>query len=193
MEQLYESCGYLASFLGTLIEGEVFLLTSVISAKLGYFNFWGGMIAAFIGAFLRDMIQFILIKQQGVKLLRNKPKLQKKLDDASSWFDKKPTFYLVIYRLIYGLGTPIIMLAGLKENIDYKKFAFFSTIAIGIWITLVGGIGYFCAEVMIEQLNFISEHSTQVIAVLVVLGIAYWYFVKRPKDEHCFKIKDAES
>ena len=140
LEQLYETCGYLASFLGTLIEGEILLLTSVISAKLGYFNFFGGLVAAFFGAFVRDSIQFLLVKKQGSKLLLKKPKLQKKLDNASGWFDKKPLFYLTIYRMMYGFSTVIIMLSGLKENISYKKFAFYTSIGIGLWIMVIGGL-----------------------------------------------------
>ena len=130
LEGLFETCGYLASFLGTLIEGEILLLTSVISAKLGYFNFFGGLVAAFFGAFVRDMIQFVLVKKQGTKLLNNKPKLQAKLDKASGWFNKKPLFYLTIYRLMYGFSTVIIMLSGLKENISYSKFILHSSIAV---------------------------------------------------------------
>jgi len=191
LQGLYETCGYLASFLGTFIEGEILLLTSVISAKLGYFNLIGGLVAAFFGAFLRDTLQFLLVKKQGRKLLIKKPKLQTKLDNASGWFYKNPFLYLTIYRLMYGFSTIIIMLSGLKENISYPKFALHSAIGIGIWITLLGGFGYFCANVMIEQLNFLSDHSLQTIGVLTIIGLAYWFFIKRPKDRHHFISKEA--
>jgi len=189
LEGLYETCGYLASFLGTFIEGEVLLLTSVISAKLGYFNFFGGLIAAFFGAFLRDSIQFLLVKKQGLKLLANKPKLQEKLDNASGWYDKNPLLYLTIYRFLYGFSTVIILLSGLKANISYTKFAFHSAIAIGLWIIFFGGFGYFCANAMIENMQFVSDHSLEVIGVLSVLGLGYWYFVKHPKEKHSFSPK----
>jgi len=190
LQGLYETCGYLASFLGTFIEGEILLLTSVISAKLGYFNFFGGLVAAFFGAFLRDTIQFLLVKKQGKKLLAKKPDFQSKLDNASGWFNKKPLLYLTIYRLMYGFSTVIIMLSGLKENINYSKFAMHSAIGIGLWVTIVGGLGYFCANLMIEQLNFLSDHSLEVVGVLAIVGLAYWFFVKRPRDKHCFTPKE---
>jgi len=161
-------------------------LTSVISSKLGYFNFFGGLIAAFFGAFIRDTIQFLLVKKQEQKLLTKKPKLQAKLDSASGWFNKKPLFYLTIYRLMYGFSTVIIMLTGLKENITYPKFAFHSAIGIAIWVGIIGGLGYFCASMMIEKLNFLSDHTPEVIGVLSIIGLAYWFFVKRPNDKHCF-------
>lgn len=191
IEGLYESCGYLASFLGTFIEGEILLLTSVISAKLGYFNFFGGLLAAFFGAFLRDSIQFLIVKKQGKKLLAKKPKLQLKLDNASGWFNKNPTLYLMVYRMMYGFSTVVIMLSGLKENISYSKFALYSAISIGIWIIIIGGFGYFCANMMIEQLNLLGEYAPQVIGVLTIIGLGYWFFVKRPEEEHCFKSKES--
>lgn len=187
IEGLYESCGYLASFLGTFIEGEILLLTSVISAKLGYFNFFGGLAAAFLGAFSRDTIQFLIVKKQGKKLLAKKPKLQSKLDNASGWFNKNPLLYLTVYRLMYGFSTVIIMLSGLKDNISYSRFAFHSAISIGIWILLLGGFGYFCANMMIDQLNLIGDYAPQFISVLTVIGLGYWFFVKRTEDKHCFK------
>ncbi len=190
LEGLYETCGYLASFLGTLIEGEILLLTSVVSAKFGYFNFFGGLMAAFFGAFLRDSLQFLMVKKQGKKLLEKKPKLQAKLDSASAWFNKNPFFYLTIYRLMYGFSTIIILLSGLKKDISYSRFAFHSAIGIAIWIAIIGGLGYFCANIMIEQLNFVSDHSLEVIGVLSLIGLAYWFFVKRPKDKHGFTLKE---
>ena len=190
IEGLYESCGYLASFLGTFIEGEILLLTSVVSAKLGYFNFFGGLIAAFFGAFLRDTLQFLIVKKQGKKLLAKKPQLQLKLDNASGWFNKNPLLYLTVYRLMYGFSTVVIMLSGLKDNISYSRFAFHSAISIGIWIMILGGFGYFCAEIMIEQLNLIGEYAPQFISVLAIIGFGYWFFVKRPKEKHCYNVKE---
>ena len=189
LEALFETCGYLASFLGTMIEGEVFLLTTVISAKLGYFNFFGGMVAAFFGAFLRDSILFLTVKKQGEKLLDKKPDLRVKLDNASGWYNKNPSLYLTAYRLMFGFSTVIIMLSGLKKEISYSKFAMHSAIGVAIWVSILGGFGYFCADMMIEKLNFLSEHSLEVIGVLSVIGLAYWFFVKRPKDLHCYTPK----
>lgn len=185
LEGLYETCGYLASFLGTLIEGEMLLLTSVISAKLGYFNLYGGLIAAFLGAFLRDSVQFLLVKKQGQKLLNRKPKLQSKLDSASGWFNKNPLLYMTFYRFAYGFGSLIIMLSGLK-NVSYAKFALHSAFGVGLWTLIIGCLGYYCADIMIEQLNFIKAHSLEVVSVLAAVGLLYWFFIKRPRDKHRF-------
>ncbi|MDA8693188.1 VTT domain-containing protein [Saprospiraceae bacterium] len=193
MNELFESCGYIASFLGTLIEGEFMLLASVMSAKLGYFNYFGGMIAAFFGAFVKDSIKFLLVKKYGTKLLTKKPKLQAKLDSTSTWFEKHPYLYITFYREMYGFGTPILMLSALK-NIPYARFAFHSAISIFLWVAIIGGIGYFCAETLIENLNFLKDNSTKFIGGLVVVGLLYWFFFKRPHEKYCYiPIKESAS
>lgn len=186
MTALFETCGYIASFLGTFIEGEILLLTSVMSSKLGYINYFGGMSAAFLGAFLKDSIKFIMVKRYGSKLLNNKPKLQAKLERTSTWYDKSPFFYMTFYRVMYGFGTPILMLSGLK-GVPYMRFAIHSAISILIWISLIGGLGYFCTEIMIERLNFLKNHAIELISLLAVIGLTYWFFFKRPYDHYCFR------
>ena len=186
MIDLFETCGYLASFLGTFVEGEILLLTAVMSSKLGYFNYFGGMVAAFFGAFSKDSIKFMIVKKYGNKLLKNKPKLQTKLDNTSTWFEKRPFIYMTFYRVMYGFGTPILMLSGLKD-VPYSRFAFHSAIGVMTWVALIGGFGYFCAEIMVENLNFMKDHTTEVIAVLVVVGLLYWFFFKRPHEKYCFR------
>jgi len=188
MQTLFETCGYIATFLGTFIEGEILLLTSVISAKMGYFNYFGGLVAAFFGAYLKDWIKFIIVKKQGTKLLAKKPDLKNKLDDASSWFEKRPYLYLSTYRLMYGFSTAILMLSGLKD-ISYGRFAIHSAISIALWVTVLGGFGFFCAQTMLGDLNFLSDHKLEVVGVLAVIGLAYWFFVKRPKEKYCYTSK----
>lgn len=185
MQQLFESCGILASFLATFIEGEMLFLTAIISAKLGYFNFFGGLAAAFLGAYTRDFILFFLVKKKGKNMVNKKPKLKAKIDSASEWFEKKPMFYLSIYRLTYSFNSVIIILAGLK-NISFARFAIHSFISVSIWVGLIGSLGYFFADFMVEKLTFLSDNKFVIIAVLATLGLAYWFFFKRPHDKECY-------
>ena len=142
------------------------------------------MVAAFLVAFVRDSILFLTVKKQGRKLLDKKPKLQEKLDRASSKFNDNPRFFMTFHKLMYGFSTVVVMLSGLKENINYSKFAFHSFIGSAVWVLVYGGFGYFCANMMIENLNFINEHKLEVISILSMIGLTYWFFVKRPKDKH---------
>ena len=185
MQQLFESCGILASFLATFIEGEMLFLTAIISAKLGYFDFLWGLVAAFLGAYTRDFILFFLVKKKGANMVNKKPKLKAKIDSASEWFEKKPIFYLSIYRLTYSFNSVIIILAGLK-NVSFARFAFHSFVSVSLWVALIGGFGYFFADFMVEKLTFVSDNKFIIIGSLAVIGFAYWFFFKRSHDKDCY-------
>lgn len=186
MEALFQSCGYIATYLGTFLEGEILLLTSILSSKMGYFNYFGALIAAFFGAYTKDWIKFLIAKKQGKKLLEKKPSLNTKFDKSSKWFDKNPILYMSIYRLMYGFSTLIILMSGIKGS-SYKQFAITSAISIMLWVGIVGGFGYFCAEVMMENISYLSDHKLQVIITLATIGLLYWFFVRRPHEKHCFE------
>jgi len=178
MEELLQTCGYLASYLGTLIEGEILLLTTALSAKMGYMNFYGAMIFAFLGSYTRDWLTFLLARKSGKSIIEKKPALKAKLAKVSNIMDKNPTLILGTYRLMYGFVTIIVLMAGIS-GVSLKKFGILSAISNALWVTIIGGLGYFCAEAMIHQIDVLSENKGIVLGVLATIGLLYWFFVKR--------------
>ncbi len=178
MEGLLQACGYLAAYLGTLLGGELLLLTTIIATKAGYMNFFKAMVLAFFGAYSRDLLTFFIGRKSGQSIINKKPAMKKKLEKVNHLMEKNPTLILSTYRMMYGFVTIIILMAGIS-GISLRKFAFLSAISNLIWITIYGSFGYFCAELMIEQFNFLSQYSGYIIAILAVIGLSYWYFVKR--------------
>lgn len=190
LEGLYEGCGLVATYLGTLLEGEIMLLTSVLSAKMGLFNYYWGLVAAFLGAYTQAWFKFLIAKKQGTKLLDKKPSIKTKLDKASVWFDKRPLAILSIYKFLYGMTTIIILMAGLRD-ISYIKFGLHTAVAIAMWVLVIGGIGFFCAELMMEKINALSDYKWYIIGSLAGLGLLVWFFKHRPHNKHCLEpIKD---
>ena len=178
MEELLATCGYVASFVGTFIEGELLLLTSILATKMGHFNFFGGLAAAFAGAYSRDWLTFLFAQKKGKQFIEQKPKLRAKLNKLNTLFLKYPNSILSGYRMIYGMGTTTVMLAGIS-GVSAKKFGILSAVSCLIWITVYGSLGFFCAEVMMENLAWMSSHSEYIISGLALIGLLIWFFVKR--------------
>ena len=178
MEELLQTCGYIAAFLGTLIEGDILLLTTALTAKMGYMNFYGAMFLAFLGAYTRDWLTFLLARKSGQKIIDKKPALKKKLDKVSGMMNKNPTLILSTYRLMYGFVIIIVLMAGIS-GVSMKRFGILSAISNAIWVIIIGGLGYFCAEIMIHQIDVLSQNMNYVIGGLAAIGLAYWFFVKR--------------
>ena len=189
MENFFETCGYLATFMGTLLEGEISLLTAALSAKLGLFNYPGAMAAGFLGAYVADWFKFFVSKKQGNKLLNKKTKLKERINRSTKWFDKNPLLILIFYKFLFGFTTIILLMSGLKD-ISYIRFSLLSAISIGLWVLVLGGFGYYCAEAMITKINYIGMHKFKFIGALVLIALAYWFFVKRPKNKYCFECKE---
>lgn len=160
-------------------------MTSVLSAKMGYFNYFGGLAAAFAGAYAKDWIKFLIVKKKGNQLLAKKTKLKTKIYQASGWFEKRPFFYLCTYRLLYGFSTIILLLSGLRQ-VSYARFALASAVSVGLWIAVIGGLGYFCAALMLEQLNWLGNHKLLFIGLLTTIGLVYWLLRRRPHEQYCF-------
>lgn len=183
-ENFLESCGYVATFLGTLLEGELSLLTSVISAKAGYFNFYVAMLAAFSGAWIADWFKFIVGKKKGRQLLLKKPKLEQKINRYTEWFEKHPYLILSFYKFFLGFTTVFLILSGIK-NISYTRFAIHSGISVALWVLLIGGLGYHCAEFMIQNIEWIGDNIFSFIIALSVVAFLIWFIIKRPYLKYC--------
>jgi len=178
MEELLQSCGYLASYMGTLLEGEILLLASVVAAKMGYMNFIGALAALFAGAYTRDWATFLLARKSGRQIIEKKPKLKAKLSRVSQWMEKNPVLLLSTYRLLFGFVTVVVVLAGVS-NIPMKKFGLLSAISNLIWVIVYGSLGYFCAEEMLANIEWVGGHKALIVSILAGAGLLYWFFIKR--------------
>ena len=187
-EALFQKCGYLAAFLGTLLEGEVSLITTVIAAKMGYFNYYIAMLFAFAGAWIADFFKYFIGKTKGRELLVKKPKLQKRFDKYTKKFEKHPLLLLSFYKFFFGATTIILIMAGIK-NIPIWKFILHSIIAVLLWVVTLGSLGYFCADILLSHINWAAENKLTIIGTLVSFILLYWIIVKRPYLKYCLSCK----
>lgn len=178
MEEFLQTYGYVAAYIGTLIEGEVALLSTVISAKLGYMNLYMALFAAFLGAYSRDLLTFMLGRKSGKSIIEKRPSFQKKLEKVTSMMDKYPIRVLSFYRLLYGFVTVIVLMAGVS-NISFKKFALLSAFSNAFWVSLLGGLGYLSAEAMISHLEVLSKYKGYILGGIVFIGLIYWLWGKQ--------------
>jgi membrane protein DedA with SNARE-associated domain len=184
LTSLYEQYGYIATFLGTMLEGEISLLTSVLGAKMGYYNYYIALTVAFLGAWVADWFKYLVGKTKGKKILENKPKLKAKFDKTTVWFEKYPYWTLTFYKLFFGMTTIILLVAGLK-NISILRFAFHSAISVALWVGILGGFGYFCAQEIIMKIEYAGMHKVEILVILFSVAFLYWFFVKRPYQKAC--------
>ena len=192
MQELLESCGLVATFVATLMEGEVFFVTAIVSSKVGTFSTTGALIAGFFGSYVQGWFKYFVAKKHGQKLLEKSETLSKKIEKSASWYDKNPSLYLVSYKFIFGLTTVILVLSGLRD-MSYVQFAIYSAISSLLWVAVFGVLGYYCADFVLSSFATFGEHKFKFIGGLIILGIVVYYWRHRRCLKDCVEAMEEAS
>jgi len=83
------------------------------------------------------------------------------------------------------------MMSGLR-NISYLRFGVHSALGIFLWVMVLGGFGYFCGEIMLSNIQSVGDYKFEIIGILALVGLGYWFFVKLPEDRYCYQQKIRE-
>ncbi len=139
--EFIEKYGYLAVFLGSLIEGESVILTAGVLAQKGYLSLWGIMLVSFMGTLLADQLLFHVGRLHGNRLLAKWPSLESKASRALNLLHKYNTLYILSFRFIYGIRVVSPIIIGMS-GVTTKRFTFLNIIAASIWSVLSCLAGY---------------------------------------------------
>ncbi|WP_353244170.1 DedA family protein [Providencia sp.] len=156
--------GYLAVFLGSMIEGETVAFLSGIAAHNQLLSYPKVVIAASLGGIVSDNILFFIGRYFGAQIL---PKLQTQKDKIAyvqKYIQQNENWVVIGIRFAYGLRTigPIIIGAS-----DVRPFKFFILNLIGgsIWGTVIVSVGYFISRLVLS----LPVHFS--ISILIAAGI----------------------
>lgn len=162
----YQTIGYILAFFGMIIGGDEVLFIAAFLTREGYFSVLIMSIVLFIGVFIGDYFWYWL-----GKTLLPETMFQKWVAKLTSRFDdhimEKPLRTLIISKFIYCFNHAILIRAGsrnLSKNIYLKN----NTIAIIIWIIVVGGLGYFSSASLSLIKRFIQYTEFGLLIGLVV-------------------------
>jgi len=140
MQEMLESLTYLGAFFGAILEGEVSLITALQSARMGYSSFYGILLAGFLGTVCIDWSLFLGARKKGRAYLKDKQRLQGKLDRMDHVMVKHSSWLLIFYRFLYGFRIVLPVLFGLS-GITIRRFAIFSLISTLLWLWVLSMVG----------------------------------------------------
>ena len=133
LEPLLITYGYGALFLGTLVEGETFLLSAAVLAGLDYLD-WPLVIgSAFAGAYLGDQIFFQLGRTGSALTPKCSPVWRRRLATASRLFERHRLKLILGYRFLYGLRAVIPFAIG-AAGCRVLPFMGFSAVGALAWV-----------------------------------------------------------
>jgi len=187
-----EGWGYAGIVAAMFLESSFFPFPSeVIMIPAGYLAFQGKMnlIAAILFGIFGSLAGAVFNYYLAVKLGR--PLLEKygryillkpeTLDKLEAFFQKHGEISTFSGRLIPGIRQYISLPAGLSK-MHLGRFALYTGLGAGIWVTVLALLGYFVGK----NENLVGEylHNATLIALLLVGGLVLFYWLRhRAKGE----------
>ncbi len=164
--ELVTTYGYLAVFLGSLIEGDALLLVASFLAYLGKLNLPVVMLAAFLGTWLSDVIWFLLGRYSNSKFLERWQWLHTLSKHSITMVGKRPRLMAVTVRFMYGLRMVIPLSLG-KTSMSTSSFMIYNALGVLIWVGVFSALGYFFASVT-ETLFGRMKHLDIILPIIIV-------------------------
>ena len=181
---LIQQYGYLAVFVGSVLEGETLLVLAGLAAHRGYLSLQWVIAIAATGAFLGDQICFITGRYFGRRVLVRWPRLEPSIARADALLARRRGAFIVVgLRFIYGLRTAGVLAIGMSR-MHWLRFASLNLLGALLWAPIVAGGGYLlgnAVEPLLEHARF-AEYG--VFAAVAVVGVTVWLFRRRRAHRH---------
>jgi membrane protein DedA with SNARE-associated domain len=177
MQEILTHLGYPALFLGTLVEGETFILVAGFLAHRGYFRLGVVVLLATLGAFSGDILYFLAGRRFGRALLERSPRSKALVPWLERWMAKHHVLWIFGMRYLYGIRWLGAALAG-SSRMSFKRFSALSLPSCLVWATVVGLLGYAAGE-MVERLLVDASRYEFLVALVLVLAVVLYAVVAR--------------
>jgi membrane protein DedA with SNARE-associated domain len=174
---LVDQYGYLAVFVGSLLEGETILLLAGIAAHGGYLSFLVVVVVAFCGGTIGDQVLFQLGRRHGTALLVRWPALARRAGLVARLIERHQTALIIGVRFMYGLRLIGPFAIGMSE-VTGTRFALLNMLGAAVWAPLVVGAGYLFGHTLSWLIADLGRYEAIALVAVVALAITA-YFVRR--------------
>ncbi len=183
LAKLLADYGYLAVFVGSLLEGETILVMAGFAAHQGHLSLPVTLTIAFVGGTLGDQVFFWLGRTWGTTLLQRIPRAEPRAQRVAELLRRGDALLIVGIRFMYGLriiGPIAIGAAGVAPG----RFARYNVLGAAIWAPLIGGMGYLFGDALQLLLGNVAryEEVTLLLIIAVAMLFALWRRWKRSSE-----------
>jgi len=177
MEELIQKYGYVAVFVGTLVEGGTLLSLAGFLAHQGYLKFVPWVIlAGFTGNFLDTTICYFLGRRGG-KAMENKwPGWKPRLQRLHGWLDRNQSLTVIGVRFVPGLRTAGAMAIG-TAGVPVPRFLLLNLAGALLWASTVGVAGYLFGHLLQVIMDDIKHLEGPIMLGFIVAGLLAWGIV----------------
>ena len=175
-----EQYGYVAVFVGSVLEGETLLVLAGLAAQRGYLSLEWVIAVAAAGAFLGDQLCFITGRWFGGRVLARWPRLEPSIARADALLERRGGVIVVGLRFIYGLRTAGVLAIGMSR-MNWLHFASLNLLGVLLWAPIVAGAGYLLGNAVEPLLKHLRLAEYYVFAAVILVGVTVWLLRRRRK------------
>ncbi len=165
--------GYWLVFFGSMVEGELILLSASAAASLGYLDISKVFTIAFLTTVFVDQGLFFLGRYIGTEwVIKRIPKLEKARNKAFSFLKRMELFFIFAFRFIYGIRTISPLIIG-SAGVKPIKFILCNIISGLVWAGGSCWLGYEIADTISDgTFNYkdVILYTSVVVAIVALLA-----------------------
>ena len=176
VQELIQNYGYIAVFVGALLEGETVLVMAGFAAHAGYLNLALVILIAALGGFLGDQFFFTLGRLRGRQIMARFPGIAAQSARVERLVLRHQTWLVIGVRFMYGLRVAGPLLLGVSHVLPPLRFAALNLVGALLWGTLIGGAGYVFGRAMEMLLLDAKRYEAVLLGVLLLVGIGIWTY-----------------
>jgi membrane protein DedA with SNARE-associated domain len=173
LEPTLAAYGYTILYLGTILEGETFLIISAVLRQTGHLEIIWVICTAFLGVLSGDLFCFHIGRFDGGKFLKKRMHWQKPADKAYRLLQRHQSRIVFSHRFFYGLRAVIPFLIGTKEC-SFRRFLLLSSAGAMVWSVTLTVAGFVCGKVLLLFLADMKHYQLLFIGGFAIFGLLCW-------------------
>ncbi len=175
IQQVIETYGYLALFVGTFVEGETFFLLGGIAARQGLLDPWYVGLAAGLGGVTGDLFFFLLGRLRGEAFVGRFDRVARKAAVVRRLVRRHAVVLMLSSRFLYGFRMVIPLACG-AARVRPLTFVLLNLLSALAWTLSFGGLGYLFGGWVSSHLDLVKNLQIMgglilaVVVASVILG-----------------------
>ena len=165
---LLANYGYLAIFIGCLLEGETILILGGMAAHQHVLDLLPVIGYASLSVMLGDQALFWTGRYFGARLLPRLHKQQASIERVTQLINQHPTVSIFSVRFLYGMRLVGPMVIGACK-VSPLKFACINLFGAVVWATLFASAGYWAGEFLESLLGDLKPYRLPIVVCVIAL------------------------
>lgn len=176
--EVIQNWGYLAVFLGSLVEGESVILVATFMAHLGYLSLTKIMIIAFCGTLFADQALYYVGRYYGQAIIQKFHRLHAPANRAFKLLHSWDIWFILSFRFIWGIRTISPIVIG-SSGITPQRYTPLNLIAAIVW-TVISCVGGYMLSGVIEDIGLhVIKRYLGLFTAGIVICIIVFVMIKR--------------